>query len=359
MRRLARRSTTVAISVVSLVACTSPPPTPPAPPGSTSATVSATLPSATPSVPKTSYPKFPTNSVFHADVRRARLAKNSPAMIANLRKQIRNHYGGIAGLNIDAYSASLAVASRRTEKVNLRLENCQDKSAMETRGLFGPAGVFTGVPMPRDAVPAPGSDGHLAVWAPHEDRLWEFWRARRRPDGNWQACWGGRIDGVSRARGQFPPPYGVSASGLATAGYMITLEEGRAGQIDHAMGLVLVSPKAGWSYPANRGDGTSRDPNAIPEGTRLRLDPAVDLNSLRLPSFAAAIARAAQRYGFIVIDRGGAVTVMAEGGAQERRRTGVDPWPSILGSTPAHAQLVDFPWGNMQVIEHDWGKPGR
>jgi len=79
------------------------------------------------------------------------------------------------------------------------------------------------------------------------------------------------------------------------------------------LALTIPEPAAGrFVWPANRTDGTSTSPTAIPEGTRFRLDPKLNVAALGLPPMGAAIALAAQRYGMIVRDRGGGVVLYAE-----------------------------------------------
>ena len=52
------------------------------------------------------------------------------------------------------------------------------------------------------------------------------------------------------------------------------LDELKAGRIDHALAINLPAPRAGvFAWPAQRTDGTG-PPTALPEGARLRLDPA-------------------------------------------------------------------------------------
>ena len=89
-----------------------------------------------------------------------------------------------------------------------------------------------------------------------------------------------------------------------------------------------------------------------------KVDPSVDVDALRLTPLAKAIAKAAQTYGFIVPDRGGAVAVMAEGVDVHRERTGEDPWAQMLSGVPSYEQLKGFPWERTQVIRRDWGRPG-
>lgn len=297
------------------------------------------------------YPRFGAGNLLRVEVTEKPVAPRSSQMVARLLDQINNpRYGNVVGINTWSYAGSLARADQRTPRRDVRFVNCQKKKRTPA-GLYNGPKYFARVPIPDDAVPSPGIDGHLAVWDPHTDQLWEFWKARRATDGTWEACWGGRIDQVSESIGRFPAPYGVSASGLVTTAFMITLDEARRGQIDHAMGLVIPHPKVGWVPPANRSDGHSTNPDDLPEGTRLRLPADVDVESLGLPPLGKAVARAAQRYGFVVVDRGGHVVVVAETGAAEAARTGKNPWEEILKGRKGYEQLMSFPWDRLQVVD--------
>ncbi|WP_052465849.1 hypothetical protein [Mobilicoccus massiliensis] len=303
------------------------------------------------------YPSFGPDDVFRVDLTGAPVAPRSPAMIDNLRSQIEPHYGGIAGLNTHQYNPVLYVVDESTPRTTVEFDDCQDKGSTPP-GLFDGAKHFVDVPVPEDARTSVGTDSTITLWSPSTDQLWEFW-VMKRADKGWSACWGGRIDHVSTSPGYFPAPYGVSASGLVTTGSMITVEEARRKQIDHAIGIALISP-ARWDrfwYPAQRSDGPDASPDAIPEGARLRLDPNLDVDSLQLTPLGKAVAKAAQKYGFIVVDTAGSVAVMAESGIPWKQKTGTDPWPKILGGTPTYKQLENFPWDKVEVIAPNYGKP--
>lgn len=312
-------------------------------------------PSSSPSAEATAgqlgvYPSFSPDNVFTRRVRDDPIDRRSTAMIAHLRDQIDPHYGGIAALNTREYNPVLYVVDESTPRVDVRFDDCQ-KKGYTPEGLFDGERQFLDVPVPTDARAARGRDATLTLWSPSTDQLWEFW-VMRRDDRGWSACWGGRIDDVSANPGFFPAPYGVSASGLVTVGSMITIPEARARRIEHAMALAVISAARWdrWRYPAQRSDGTDSAPEAIPQGARLRLDPAVDVDSLNLTPLGAAIARAAQTYGFIVVDTAAAVAVMAESGYPAEKATGTDPWAAILGGVPTYRQLENFPWERMQVL---------
>ncbi len=144
------------------------------------------------------------------------------------------------------------------------------------------------------------------------------------------------------------------------AGTMITLAEARAGRINHAVYLVVPTVRAdSWSYPAQRTDGNSTNADAVMEGQRLRLDPSLDVAKLGLTPFGAMVARAAQQYGFIVVDKAGAVGVVTESGLPTKVLTGTDPWPGLLqlGTYDQYRLLAGFPWNRLQALPPDYGRP--
>ncbi len=92
------------------------------------------------------------------------------------------------------------------------------------------------------------------------------------------------------------------------------------------------------------------------EGQRFRLDPSINVDSLGLHPVATAVATAAQKYGFIVMDKG-SNAVHAENGNAVEAATGVNPWDAMFNGTPGYQILKGFPWDKMQAIQVDYGKP--
>ncbi|MEJ5914119.1 hypothetical protein [Pseudokineococcus sp. 1T1Z-3] len=315
---------------------------------------------ATSSVLPTSPPGgiFGPTSVWRQDVSRAPLAPDSAAKSAHLFAQVKKYYGQ-AAFNAYQYNTSVYTVPADQPRIDVAFDNCQGKDFIPPQ-LFTPSrgGHFLSVPMPDDAIPAAARDAQLTIYSPSTDQLWEFWRAKKTADG-WSACWGGRLDDVSTSHGFFPDGTGASASGLAVAAGSIRVEEVQRGYIDHALSLAIPSP-AHWktySWPAQRSDGGDTSPAAIPEGTRLRLDPSIDVDSLRLHPIAKMVARSAQKYGFIVTDKSGAVSIQTESGRGTWAVTGRDPWPALLNG-PQSAVMKNFPWQSIQVLPHDYGKDG-
>jgi len=220
--------------------------------------------------------------------------------------------------------------------------------------------AWSAVPLPSNAEPAQGTDGYMVVYQPSTDRMWEFWRLHREADG-WHASWGGAMQNVSSNPGVFGPAawpgakpwWGASASSLALAGGAMTIADLRSGEIDHALSIALPNVRAGVLVaPAQRTDGSSSDPAALPEGAHLRLDPRLDLASLDLPPLVREMALAAQRYGIVVRDFAGNIAFFG----QDPTPTGSNPYTGpegfYEGKTPAQL-LASFPWAHLQVLRMD------
>jgi hypothetical protein len=273
----------------------------------------------------------------------ARVASNSAALVQNLVDQAT-----AAGtwINTWAYSSSIYTVPRDQLRVRVTLD---------TR-MANLQAAFAAVPLPADAVPASGTDGHLIVWQPSTDRYWEFWKLRRAGDG-WHARWGGAMSHASTNPGYFPAPFGATGTGLPVFAGLIRVAELRALRIDHALALAIPRAKArAFVWPAQRSDGASLLRDAIPEGTRLRIDPRLDLDTLGLPPAGLAIARAAQRYGIIVRDQAGAVTFYGEDPA---RFGPPNPYGAIFGGKYANNVIANFPWRQLQVLAPPRHRPAR
>jgi hypothetical protein len=218
--------------------------------------------------------------------------------------------------------------------------------------------AWSAVPLPSNAQPAAGGDGHLVVWQPSTDRLWEFWQLQHRRD-HWSASWGGAMRRVSFNSGVYGPRawsgaksyWGASGSSLSIVGGLITLEDLERGQINHALAMAVPNVRAGvYASPAERTDGESAEPLSLPEGAHLRLDPNLDLATLHLPRLTLIIAEAAQRYGIVVRDKGAEVAFYA----QDPIPTGTEPYTGprgyFEGKSPRYL-LESFPWSHLQLLK--------
>jgi Ca2+-binding RTX toxin-like protein len=208
------------------------------------------------------------------------------------------------------------------------------------------------VPVPAGAKAAVGTDGHMIVFQPSTNTMWEFWRAVKRADG-WHASWGGRMENVSTNPGFYTTPsnWGSTGTSLPMLGGLIRLDELQAGRIDHALAFAIPEIKKDvYSWPAQRSDGSLDAPNAIPEGTRFRLDPSLNLDSLQMAPIVRMMAQAAQDYGIVLRDGAGSVTFYGE----DPTPTGTNPYAGpngwFQGKSPA-TLMQQFPWSRLQALQ--------
>jgi hypothetical protein len=269
----------------------------------------------------------------------------SEVYVANLQRQVA---GWGPYINTTRYGIPVYTVPADQPTVRVALPN----PTPPRRALLQAA--WERVPLPSNARPSPDSDGRLVVWQPSTDTMWEFWRLRRGLVG-WQADFGGRMESVSTNIGTYTDPagWGASASGIPILGGLMRIDELRARRIDHGLALTIPEVRARvYSWPAARTDGTVESPTAIPQGTRFRLDPKLDVASLDVHPLVRAMARAAQRYGLVVRDRGGGVGFYGE----DPGPLGHNPYAGaggIFGGNTPSELMRQFPWGRLQALRTD------
>jgi hypothetical protein len=239
-------------------------------------------------------------------------ATNSTALVSSLNSQAHDFYGTAeianVAINTTSYTPALYVARNSDPAYDITAWNCQSHTASVASYLND---QLRGVHVPDDLRPDPSSDGSVSIYNPDSDEVIELWRARK-VDGQWQACWGGRIQNAGNSLGRFDLTYGASASGMAMWATTIRQQELIEGHIDHVIGLGIPYTKKGSvSWPAVRTDGW-KDGTQLSIGQMLRLPASLDLDSLKLSPVARTIAKAAQDYGIIVTDTSGSVAFTAE-----------------------------------------------
>ncbi|MFL5826340.1 MAG: hypothetical protein ACJ76V_07435 [Thermoleophilaceae bacterium] len=285
------------------------------------------------------------------------LDANSAGLSAELLRQ-RTTYG--LWINTRSYSAPVyqVPAGAPTQSVYLDTPSAMYTNATDAANLRS---QLSAVPIPANAVHAAGSDRHMVIWQKSTDTMWELWLAYKVPDEvtpwgtnnipGWHAAWGARIDHVSQNPGINSKPFGATASGLPLMGGMITLADLQKGSIDHALSMALPNTAAGtYAWPANRTDGAWTGVNAIPEGTRFRLNPALDLSKVTLSPMARMIAKAMQTYGVIVRDRSSSVVLYGEDPTPTMLLGNPNPYVAAYGGLSSDAILAQIPWASLQAV---------
>jgi hypothetical protein len=281
---------------------------------------------------------------------------SSRALISDLVRYVHREQAGRYGPWINATSNGVTILTVPADQptVRVRLNHAPDANL---------SAAWSAVPLPRSARPSPG-DNDLAVWQPSTNTMWEFFQLHR--DGSaWEAEWGGAMRNVTSDPGVYAPGawptqssdadesrWGVTAASFPIVGGAMTYDDLRAGRIDHALALVYPNVRRRtFVSPAQRDDGWSTDPNSLPEGTRLRLDPSLNLAKLKMPPLARMIAQAAQRYGIVIRDQSPVIAFI------QQDPTG-DPGflalgPKLTGGRYPSQLLASFPWRHLQVLGMD------
>jgi hypothetical protein len=297
---------------------------------------------------------------------------HSAALVAELQRQIRMHYG-VASVNIDQYSPPLYVASNNQPTVRVKAERAYDPT-----WTFEPIQQqWQSVPLPDSFQPSGGSDKEAIVYQPSTGHYWEFWGMEKsgrkisdssgRTVDEWRAAWGGKIDNLATNPGYFPTTpegykFGTAATGLALLAGLITIAEQRQGAINHSLHIALPNTRrAVWAQPAQRTDGGADNPDAIPQGATFRLPESLNLDKIEMDPYARMLARAVQRYGMVVRDTAGTVALYAENPLSEQGEDhpyfGVGgilrcPHGRIEASCYADSnnRLRGFPWDKLEVV---------
>ncbi|MEA2483255.1 MAG: hypothetical protein QOC55_1202 [Thermoleophilaceae bacterium] len=200
------------------------------------------------------------------------------------------------------------------------------------------------LPIPRAARAAAGSDAQVVLTDRATGDEWGAWQLRRAGSGfraenayHYNVRWNGVPPHTGDGR-----PFGSRGAGVPYLAGLVRRCEIARGRIDHALAFAYDSPSSGHTYPATKSDGTGTGRSAVPEGTRLQLDPS--LSAARIRSWGCTraclvIARALQRYGMFVIDSSGRPKVMFE-------YAGTARWHGVV-----HAGTVSpIPLGAFRVV---------
>lgn len=280
------------------------------------------------------------------------IASNSAAVVANIKSDVQNYYGTF-GINTTSYSAPIYTVGKNTPTQDWSFNDCQHKGYLDPKF----AAALKSVPTPSNMVSSEGTDAEVAIYRPSTDTYWDFWVAHKDANGQWSACWGGKIDNYRLNPGIFDPPLGATATGLPLGAYLIRIKDLQRGWIDHAIGIETVHTQADCtSWPANRNDGNTAGPDYPCEGERFQLDPSFDVNTLQNPA-ARTIARAMQQYGLILTDSSGAVVTQAEDPRPYMaEHDGINPYDALFGG-PSYSVIPPSLLDHLRALPINYGKP--
>ncbi|EHB47815.1 Carbohydrate binding family 6 [Mycolicibacterium rhodesiae JS60] len=201
-----------------------------------------------------------------------------------------------------------------------------------------------------------GADKAIAILDPTTGKAFGLWQAEYdSATDSWTASWGGITD----LNGN-----GVDTSGSATgtniaryAGVITTAEFSAAiaanTGVNHALFISSDLASSLFTGPATKSDGTNIAgvSNPIPEGTRIQLDPSINVDAI--PGISAAekvIAKTLQTYGAYVGDQGGARMAFIFEVAPDAASTNPGAVYSSAGLEWDYYDMTDIPWSKLRVL---------
>jgi hypothetical protein len=214
------------------------------------------------------------------------------------------------------------------------------------------------VRIPDAARAAGGGDGHMAVIDQQGGWEYDFWQVQSKPQGGGQLTisWGGRTAvGTPDADGLGSD---ATAANFGLAAGVVRLPELQAGQINHALFMMIKCDGGGHVYPAvGNGSACGAGTVAPKEGARVFLDMSDDqIAALGLPTWKRAIVTALARYGAFVGDTGGSPwEIELESGSTYTSFGTPDPWVDFAKQQPGVTE-----WRGKYVLPFadavDWGR---
>ena len=291
----------------------------------------------------------------------APLAPNSGALVADLLRYVHGEQASKTGPWINASNDGVTILTVPANQPTLTV-------TLDRYADANLSSAWRAVPLPPGARPSSG-DNDLAVWQPSTNTMWEFFQLHQTANG-WEAEWGGAMHSVSSNPGVYGPGawpaspmaadgwtqdesrWGVTAASFPIVAGAMTYNDLKAGQIDHALAMVYPNVRRRtFVSPALRDDGWSTDPDSLPEGTRLRLDPRLNLAKLKMAPLTRMIAIAAQRYGIIIRDQAGVMSFIQQDPTSDPSFLALGP--KLTGGLYASQLLASFPWSHLQVMKMD------
>jgi hypothetical protein len=237
---------------------------------------------------------YPANNIWNTDISGARIHANSANMITMIGPSapLQPYFGAVS-----THGIPITLANNSTPLVAITLDPTTGYPAYFDAGPY---------PIPPTALVENGSgstaDRHVLVIQTDTKKLYEMYRAFLQGDNSWIVDLGCVFDLTSNAL--HATAGSCDASGSSITQGLITYDEVQAGLIEHAMRMVLVvGASANYHvWPARHHDGSITDPNALPEGIRMRLKASTNISGFSATN--QVILQGLKTYGAFVVDRG-------------------------------------------------------
>jgi hypothetical protein len=285
------------------------------------------------------------------------LQTNSTAIVAALSDS-----GQQRACAVEDFAAKLVHASEvtaATPRYDIAFLHANGVSPTDEDWGPDPFGLHT-MPIPdgTELLIPPGGfgwvDGHVSVADPTSNIVFNLWQATASgsPTRIRGASWGGiaALDGDGREFGG-----SSTGAGLARYGCVVRESEIAAGEIKHALFFATNMATVGnpslpstYRYPATKTDGSNASTSSvtIDEGTRVQLDPTINLAAIPgITQVELIVGRALQLYGAYCGDNATGSTRM--GFVFEYK-----PGSSVYSAAGLfdYFNMIHIPWENLRVL---------
>ncbi len=233
---------------------------------------------------------FPSNNPWNTDITSAPVDPNSATLIASIGLNTGMHPDFGTTYNGAPNGIPYTVIPAGQAKVPVSFDVPSESDP-------GP------YPIPPAAPIEAGSDAHVLVVDPGNNRLWELDAAQRQSSGaSWHAFSGARFDTTSNAL-RTDGWTSADAAGLPIFPGLVRYDEVVIhGAIHHALRFTVSNTRHAYVHPATHYASSYTGTDRPPMGMRVRLKASVDISSY--PAHVQVILQALKTYGMFVADNG-------------------------------------------------------
>jgi hypothetical protein len=257
------------------------------------------------------------------DWTRAKIHPDNAAMINAFLGQ--SHW---IGSDTGQYAPNIYFVSNDTPVVAVKLRKNSYRDASNDVNIeYGQPGGTVWMPIPQGAVPAPGTDGQMAVINLDTGEEWGINQGEVDSEGHWTV--GGAYRYSIYNSGIPPQGFAQRGAGIGQVAGIIRPCEVERGSINHAVTLAynypcapegcLLNGRPAFIPPFTKTDGKGQDAYDIPEGARIAIRPEIAMDQIREVcngiKGCEVWARNMQVYGGFIVDDSGHPKTYAQGNA--------------------------------------------
>jgi hypothetical protein len=244
-------------------------------------------------LPGTACSAFPSDNVWHADIRSLPVNARSAQWLSHMSSTRKLHpdFGPSYGAQSVPYGIPVTVVAGTHAKVAVRF----DYASESDRGPY-PLGPDTKIEGGSNA----GGDRHAVIVDKSTCRLYETFDTRK--SGSAWSAGSGAIWNL-KSNALRPRAWtSADAAGLPILPGLLRYDEVAAGSVDHAIRFTTDRTDRRYIWPARHQAGSVNDPSYPPMGARFRLKAGYSLAGQRADT--QVVLRAMKTYGLMLADNG-------------------------------------------------------